>query len=174
MQAQEEKRKDLTMEKTIRDLVKRVARERRLDLNDDAIVQYQDLIGHATVEENQELANTPELMETFYWIYGAAYGTVAAIKFYLNNSDKIADLQCEKEEYKAKAEKTAKELETARGSIKELEGQLHETVRDMDGMSREVEDLKSIIDDDQTEITRLKALLFDLQEENNALRKRVM
>ena len=153
------------METTIRDLVKRVARERRLDLNDEAIVQYQDLIGHATVEENQELANTPELMETFYWIYGAAYGTVAAIKFYLNNSDKIADLQCEKEEYKAKAEKTAKELETARGSIKELEGQLKETKRDMDGTLKELDAYKGVVNTQDREIMKLKAKMYDLMEE---------
>lgn len=162
------------MEKNIKDLCKRVARDRRLDLNDEAIVQYQDLIGHATVEENQELANTPELMETFYWIYGAAYGTVAAIKFYLNNSDKIADLQCEKEEYKAKAEKTAKELETARGSIKELEGQLKECKRDMDGTVGQLEEQRRINKVQDEEITRLKAKLYDLQEENDVLRKRVM
>lgn len=159
------------MEQTIRELCKRVARERRLDISDEAIVQYQDLIGHATVEENQELSNTPELMETFYWIYGVAYGTVAAIKFYLNNSDKIADIQCDREEYKAKAKQLEDELFVARGSIKEFEGQLKETKRDMDGTLQELNRYKNIIDVKDKEIIRLKAQMFDLMEEIDELRK---
>ncbi len=54
-------------EKTIKELCRRVAATHMLDkLDDDTVVAYQDLIGHATMEENKELSNDPALMETFY------------------------------------------------------------------------------------------------------------
>ena len=163
----------MVKEKTIRELVNRVAREsgHLLDMNDDAVVVYQDLIGHATTEENQELANDPALNETFYRIYGVAYGTTASIKFYLNNSDKVAELQYQREEYKAAFEDKCKELETANERIKarekevdklcenieELKGRLAETKRDMEGT------LKVLNDKDRL-IMALKAKLYDMMQ----------
>jgi len=89
-------------EKTIKELCRRVAATHMLDkLDDDTVVAYQDLIGHATMEENKELSNDSALMETFYWIYGAAYGTVAAIKFYMQNSNKVENILAERDTYKA-------------------------------------------------------------------------
>ena len=150
------------MEKTIRELCKRVAATNSLDTGNDAIIAYQDLIGHATMEENQEISNTPELVESFYKVYGVAYGTCAAIKFYLNNSDKIADMQCDIEEYKAKAEKEHNDLVEARQYILELEGRVKECKRDMDGTLKQIELLDGAISERDAEIVQLKAKLFDL------------
>lgn len=166
----------MVKEKTIRELVNRVAREsgHLLDLNDEAVVVYQDLIGHATEEENTELCNDPAVNETWYRIYGVAYGTTAAIKWYLNHSNKIADIQCDLEEYKAKAEKLEAELSEAKKAVEvqkanaeTLNNQLYECKRDMEGT------LKTI-DIQEKEITRLKAKLYDLQEENELLRRKTM
>lgn len=154
----------MVKEKTIRELVNRVAREsgHLLDMNDDAVVIYQDLIGHASVEENRELANDQALNETFYRIYGVAYGTTAAIKFYLNNSDKIADMQCQMEEYKAAFDDKCKELKDTKEKLeiqtenaKTLNNQLYECKRDMDGTVQALEMVRR-------ENMELKAKLYDL------------
>ena len=150
------------MEKTIRELCKRVAATNSFDTGNDAVIAYQDLIGHATVEENQAISNTPELVESFYKVYGVAYGTCAAIKFYLNNSDKLADMQCDLEEAKAKAEKEHKDLVDARQYILELEGKVKECKRDMDETLKEMELLNGAITERDEEIVQLKAKLFDL------------
>ena len=161
------------MEKNIRDLVLRVARTRQLDLNEDAVVAYQDLIGHATVEENRELSNTPELTETFYWIYGAAYGTVGAIKFYLNNSNKIFELQDDLAEYEAKL-KDAENMAEKWESLARTKGQhLNKCEEEKTAALKEVDACKAVIETQEREITRLKAQLFDLMEEVEVLRRKL-
>ena len=156
----------MVKEKTIRELCNRVAREsgHLLDLHDEAVTAYQDLIGHATEEENTELCNDPALNETWYRIYGVAYGTTAAIKWYLNHSNKIAEMQCDLEEYKAKAAKLEADLKDAKESAgiqkanaETLNGQLYECKRDMEGT------LKALEEKDK-EIVVLKARLYDLLE----------
>ncbi len=158
--------KEIIKETTIRELVNRVARESGhiLDLHDEAVVVYQDLIGHATEEENTELCNDPAVNETWYRIYGVAYGTTAAIKWYLNHSNKIAEMQCDLEEYKAKASKLEEDLGEAKKAVgvqkanaETLNSQLYECKRDMDGT------LKALKKKDD-EIIQLKAKLYDLME----------
>lgn len=156
----------MVKEKTIRELCNRVAREsgHLLDLHDEAVTAYQDLIGHATEEENTELCNDPAVNETWYRIYGVAYGTTAAIKWYLNHSNKIAEMQCDLEEYKAKAAKLEEELKDAKeragiqkANAETLNSQLYECKRDMEGT------LKALEEKDK-EIVVLKARLYDLLE----------
>lgn len=156
----------MVKEKTIRELCNRVARESGhiLDLHDEAVTEYQDLIGHATEEENTELCNDPALNETWYRIYGVAYGTTAAIKWYLNHSNKIAEMQCDLEEYKAKVEKKTEELKAAHDDsltqferAANAENVIKEMKRDMDGT------LKALKEKEE-EIIQLKARLYDLMQ----------
>ena len=160
------------MEKTIRDLCKRVAATGMLDkMDNDTVVQYQDLIGHATVQENSEIANTPELMESYYRIYGASYGVVAAIKYYVEHSDKMIDLRYDLGEYKAISEKQADEIAKLKEDLGRVMGQLSEAKRDMEGTLGELEFQKSLVQIHADENVRLKAKLYDLTEEVNQLRK---
>ncbi len=149
----------------IRDLCKKIASNvaHLLVYDNDAIVIYQDLIGHATVEENKELANDPALMETFYRIYGVAYGTTAAIKFYLNNSDTIAELKADLEYYKDKVEQFNTQLETERKTAKcwrdkadELQEKLYKAEEDKEKTISSLETVRK-------ETIELKAKLYDLQ-----------
>lgn len=153
-------------EKTIRELVNRVASEsgHLLPLNNEAVITYQDLIGHATEEENTELCNDPALNETWYRIYGVAYGTTAAIKWYLNHSNKIAEMQADLEYYKREAEAAKEKIDDAKkaagvqkANAETLNSQLYECKRDMDGT------LKALKAKDD-EIIQLKARLYDLMQ----------
>ena len=162
------------MEKTIRELCKRVASTRTLDkLTPEVIVQYQDLIGHASVEENRELSNTPELTETFYWIYGEAYGTIGAIKFYLENSNYVRNMkekleanELDIEDLKAINESIEKRAKYWEDIAVERKGQLEEAKRDMDGTMKRLEDSELVI-------TALKAKIYDLMEEIADLQEQI-
>lgn len=152
-------------EKTIKELCRRVAATHMLDkLDDDTVVAYQDLIGHATMEENKELSNDPALMETFFWIYGAAYGTVAAIKFYMQNSNKVENILAERDTYKADYEglkETKKllseQLETAKKNSETLCDKLYEA-------KQEIDDTLKKLKTKDAEIVELKAKLYDAMQ----------
>ena len=150
---------------SIRDLCKEIASEagHLLVCDNDAICIYQDLIGHAAVEENIELANDPALMESFYRIYGVAYGTTAAIKYYLNNSDKILEMKADLDYNKDKIAQLDSQLETERKTVKfwndkadEYREKLNESKQDMDGTIKALEMVRK-------ENIELKAKLYDLQ-----------
>lgn len=162
------------MEKTIRDLCKRVAHTHGFDTDNESIVAYQDLIGHATQEENHDISNAPELMESFYQIYGAAYGTVAAIKFYLQNSDKMVAkennyeiMKDALEEHKTMLDSARKAEDFWRNKAEEYKGMLAEAKRDMEGTEKRLK----ISDAD---MVTLKARLYDLLVENDELQKRLL
>lgn len=151
----------MVKEKTIRELVNRVAATHGYDTDMESVTAYQDLIGHATIEENRALANDPALNETFYRIYGLAYGTIEAIKFYMANSDKVAGLKGELADYKEGFQDKCKELEVAKDRIEEqknkiteLDGRIHELNRDMEGTQQSLREKED-------EIVRLKAKLYD-------------
>ena len=151
------------MEQTIRELCKRVAARKGLDTDMESVTAYQDLIGHASVQENHELANTPELKETFYWIYGVAYGTVEAIKFYHANSDKLAKVREEREEYKAKVDTYVKANQDLNGKLETKDKIINELNRDMDGTMKALDEAREIIAARDAEIMALKAKLYDLE-----------
>jgi uncharacterized protein with von Willebrand factor type A (vWA) domain len=170
---QKKELEEKSMEKTLRELLNRIAAHNGcMDVDIESITQYQDLFGHASVEENIELSNTPELRETYYRVYGVAYGTIEAIRHYCKYSQFMADMKYEIEKYKELAELKTVELKTARESILELEGQLKECKRDMDGTVNELEAHKGVIDTNLREISRLKVKLYDLMEENEMLRQK--
>lgn len=150
------------MEKTIRDLCKRVAATRGLDTDMESITQYQDLIGHATLEENADIANTPELTETFYRIYGLAYGTVEAIKYYMNNSNKVIGMRYEIDEYKGVIESLKNAEQVQKERAEDFKGKLEEAKRDMDGTMNRISLLEGALAERDAEIVQLKAKLFDL------------
>lgn len=158
--------KEKVTETSIRELCNRVASDPgHLLANDtDAITVYQDLIGHATEEENTELCNDPALNETWYRIYGVAYGTTAAIKWYLNHSNQIAEMKCDLEEYMEQLDNSRTMHKNSEERAKfwedkseEYKGQLEEAKRDMEGTVKELERRDK-------EIMELKAKLYDLMQ----------
>ena len=161
--------KEKVTETSIRELCNRVASDpgHLLANDNDAITVYQDLIGHATVEENKALANESALNETFYRIYGVAYGTVAAIKFYMQNSNKVYNLEAELDDYKEELERLRTMHKNSEERAKfwedkseEYKGQLEEAKRDMEGTVNELEKRDK-------EIMELKAKLYDLMQKGD-------
>lgn len=160
--------KEKVSETTIRELCKKIASNcaHLLVCDEDAVVIYQDLIGHATVEENKALANDPALMETFYRIYGVAYGTVAAIKFYMDNSNRVYNMKAELEDYKEEYEKRKDECE----GLKERITNLQEIIKDKEAQivteSRDKDEYIKAIEMLRKENIELKAKLYDMLNSN--------
>lgn len=165
--------KEKISETTIRELCNKIASNcaHLLVCDEDAVVIYQDLIGHATVEENRELANDPALMETFYRIYGVAYGTVAAIKFYMANSDKIAELNSDLDMAKQAAENLRDANKKLHEEIAGVNKELNAANGNINGYVRSLDAAHEMLDAKDQEIIALKAKLYDLQNEIEVMRK---
>ena len=149
----------------LEELLKEVARTGVIDISTtDKVVEYQDLIGHSTVQELRELANTGTLRDSFYRVYDVAYGIVATINFYTKNDDRVVQLTEIIADQEAETEKGSKLIENLREAnkilnenVKSLEKQLAEAKRDVEGMELNLEAKDE-------ELTRLKAKLWDVTQ----------
>lgn len=149
--------------KTITDLCNEIAMNKgTMKTDNEAILEYQDIIGHSSEDENEKVSNGV-LAEIFYRVYGEAYGTVAAIKYYLSHSDKLCDIQYELGEAKALNEKHKKRIEELEESYNtkvkqccELETKLREAQQNLTVRER------NLAGKDE-EIIKLKAILWDMQ-----------
>ena len=134
--------------------VKTIQSSHIMDCSEQAVCDYQDMIGHSSEEELEELANGA-FIETFYKVYGQAYGTAEAIKFYCRHSEKIRNIQtdlseteCDRDRYKALYEDQKKLSDKFHSETCEAEQKAHDL---------EVENTKL-----NKEIIKLKAKLYDL------------
>lgn len=154
-------------EKTIRELCNRVASNSAhlLPNDEEAIVVYQDLIGHATEVENSNLANEPALMETFYRIYGVAYGTVAAIKFYMDHSDRVYNLRAELEDYKEELEEVRTRLKNSEERAKFWEDKSNEYKEELGKRQHTLDETCMTVEMLRKESMELKAKLYDMLQE---------
>lgn len=146
---------------TIRELTNEVARTGMLDVSEEKVLEYQDMIGHASLEENKDLLNST-LMESFLRIYGVAYGTNAAIRYYLQNSEAQLDRE-------RKINALTEDVETFRKKIMELEKEnidwrnlQEENVKIIGKLERERDEWEQNYHVLEDEVIRLKAKLYDL------------
>lgn len=142
-------------------LLKRVQATGGLDCDQASICDYQDMIGHSSREQLKELANGVYI-ETFYKVYGLAYGTVEAIRFYTKNSENIEtllysrdSLQCDLEEEKEKTEKAKEEAKKNFDTAARMRDEWEKE-------KTEKENIKKDLEKAQAEIIELKAKLYDL------------
>lgn len=143
-----------------------------LDVTNEAICEYQDMIGHSSIEQLNELANGPQ-KETFYRVYGVAYGTIAAIKFYCENSKHLAGIIEEHDEARIDAEEQAARMERTAQQWKEdserWEARYNEQFERREEAEKagcriidEKSELQKQLEEAQREIVELKVKLFDL------------
>lgn len=146
-------------------LINRTAATGGLDVTDAAICDYQDMIGHSSEEQLAELANGKQ-NETFYRIYGVAYGTIAAIKFYCKHSNKLAEIIEEHDEARLDAEEEAEKQKEAaerwEARYNEQFSRREEAEASGCRLIDENVTLAKELEDERREITELKAKLYDL------------
>lgn len=132
-----------------------------MDCTPEAVCEYQDMIGTSTLEQVHDLANGI-YKNTFYKVYDLAYGTEATIRFYLDNSDKIARIMIEKAEQEAEIEKLnflleeqKKDTEAQKKIKEEAQSEYAKVAQENMKQASEIESLKA-------EMQALKARLYDL------------
>lgn len=154
--------------KDYKDLVKLInmtAATGGLDVTNEAICDYQDMIGHSSIEQLHELANGKQ-KETFYRIYGVSYGTIAAIKFYCENSRKLAGIIEEHDEARLDAEEEAERQKEAaerwEARYNEQFSRREEAEESGCRLIDEKATLEEELEDARRKIVELKAKLWDL------------
>lgn len=151
-------------EKTIREWCNEIVRRpgHGMETDMETVCLYQDAIGHSCEEELTEISNDRSINETFYRIYGVAYGTVEAIKFYMRHSDNVTRIIEEKEEAEnnlEKANKAVKEKEEVRA---QTNAELIEAYRKEEKAKHELYEAMQALEKAQQENIILKAKLYDL------------
>lgn len=146
--------------KTAKDLVKEVALN-GMSLNQDDQIRAQDIIGHSTVGELEELANSKEQIKNqsmsgyFYHLLKYIWSIEDVIRFWNNNSNpehkEVELLRDEAKKFREYSKKLADEVESLKSELAQLK-------------AKAINDNASS-EKDKQEIIRLKARLFDLMEQ---------
>ena len=134
--------------------IKTIQSSHIMDCTEQAICDYQDMIGHSSIEQLEELANGA-FIDTFYKVYGLAYGTGEAIKFYCQHSDKIKSL-------KDDLEKTERESNRFQKMFNDIHEEHQKTVQTCYETELKAHDLEVENTKLNKEIIKLKAKLYDL------------
>lgn len=156
---------------TIEELCKEVARTHSLDVSDEKAIEYQDLIGHASTQELDDVSNMPELIETFYRIYGVAYGTPAAIKFYVEHSDRQIDMRMQLDDAKETLKKKDSRIKELEDGLMEIKKSFEENKELMQEIEKEARKRDTALRSSDEENVRLKAEIYDLTKEVEAMKK---
>ena len=131
----------------------------------ESIVLMQDIFGHSTVEELHDAANDKQ-KELFYRIYGIAYGTIEAIKFYVAESEKMQELRSDVEYYKGRCEELHKSLNEKEAMIERQISGYQDKLENwkQEKISQDIKEL-NLTEENQKlkqEVIELKAKLYDL------------
>lgn len=144
-------------------LLKKVQASGGLNCDEASICDYQDMIGHSSIEQLKELSNG-DYKEAFYRVYCLAYGVIVTLRFYCQNSTKIENVLRERDGYVCDIEDLQDKLNKAKAeSDKNLDlfSKAHEGYIKV---CQEKDDIQKALNLANDEIVRLKARLFDLME----------
>ena len=109
----------------------------------ESICEYQDMIASSTDSQLEELCNDSQYIESFYRLYGCAAGTVNAIKFYCQHSEKLMTLRDNEEYFREQAEKTEIEFNKAQEKLETLRRYKTETEIELGRLRQETIELKA-------------------------------
>lgn len=141
--------------KNITELMQEITSNNGIIKTDMEYICYmQDCIGHSTIAENIEASNGTQ-KELFYRIYGIAYGTVEAIKFYCLNSEKVNEMRTRLADQEA-------DLEYIKSEEARHKKLFDNKVEEVESLTIENASLNQSIKEYQEEIIRLKARIYDL------------
>lgn len=149
--------------KTAKELIHEVALN-GISLNIDDQCRAQDILGHSTVGELNELANSSELIGNkfeggvFYFTIQHLWAIEDVIRFWNNNSnpehEEVGKLREEVKKYKEEKEANAAAYQSL--------------LADYGKVKKELDQMKAESSKDAQKILELKARLFDLMEQSAA------
>lgn len=147
--------------KELLETVKMIQATGGMDIGNDAVCEYQDMIGHSSIEQLEELA-AGNCREAFYRLYDAAYGTISTLRFYWQHSEKAQALQeaaqaADRERMRIRdyAETADKELERRAKVISDQEDKIIEAEEKATAAEQRAKAAEA-------ESIQLKAKLYDL------------
>lgn len=153
--------------KELVELLKKTQSSGMLDISNEAVCEYQDMIAHSNEDQLSELANGT-LKESFYRVYGYAYGTVEAIRFHCKHGRKIQEMICENEDMKESIELLTTKLKKAEEKAKKAEEKAVETAEKFRELWHKADQEKTQLECDvvnqRQEIIELKAKLYDMMQ----------
>lgn len=132
-----------------------------LNCSNESICEYQDMIGHSSEEQLTELANGI-YKETFYRVYGLAYGTCEALRFYVKHSEKINEILAKNSDLEADLEAEKFYREEDKKEIMRLKSLCNQAAREKEENDKKLKKAEEEIKAQAEEIKELKAKLYDL------------
>lgn len=142
------------------ELIKKTQSTGGLFVDDNAVVEYQDMIGHSTEEQLAELANGV-YKEAFYRVYGVAYGVIEAIRFHCKHGEKIIDIIRRNDELQADVEDLT---DTLKKKDKQISEKQETAEKFRQGYEKALADIKAAqarAEKAEAENIALKAKLYD-------------
>lgn len=128
--------------------------------NTEEIVKIQDLIGHTSVGDLEELSHN--YGETFYRVYDLAYGTREAIKYFFDNSklcselrENLANAEADRDKYQYLLEQEKKLSEKNCSDMLDVQAEVSKQRTENIELKMEIANLEA-------EMIQLKAKMYDL------------
>lgn len=138
------------------ELLKKTQASGLLDISNEAICDYQDMIARSNEDQLSELANGT-LKESFYRVYGYAFGTVEAIRFHCKHGRKIQEMICENEDLKDDIEHLNTKLQKTEETAENFRELWHKA-------DQKKIQLECDVVNQRQEIIELKAKLYDMMQ----------
>lgn len=132
-----------------------------MDVSNEAVCDYQDMIGHSCEEDLEELANG-NYKEAFYRVYGVAYGTVEAIRFHCKHGKKIIELFDRIADLETLSNTQADRINSLEKINEEWIERTEKTRQAWEKAEKEKIELLKKIDELEAKNQELKAKLYDL------------
>lgn len=142
-------------------LLNRVQSTGGLDVDMESVCEYQDMIGHSSIEQLEALANGT-CKESFYRVYGAAYGVIEAIRFHCQHGEKITEIIRKNDELNLDLEDLKEDIEKKDALIFAKDQHINELISDIDKKNAEIKKAAARAEKAEQENILLKAKLYDL------------
>ena len=151
----------MTGYKELMELVKSVQASGILDTHEEKIVEYQDMIGHSSEEELDELSRS-QYRAAFYRVYDLSYGTAETLKFYFNHSETIRRIMEEKAGLEADRDKYQFIIQDLNSKIEKAHDQAEKMREAWEEAEKKRKEEGGRITELEAENQALKAKLYDL------------
>lgn len=141
--------------------VKAVQSSGIMEITEQAILDYQDMIGHSTEEQLDELSKGT-YKEAFYRVYGAAAGVIEAIRYYRRHSPAILEDQERIADLESVRDNLLKHNKSMEKEVEDWKDRTEKCRKAWEDAEKEKIELAKRIDELEAKNQELKAKLYDL------------
>ena len=132
-----------------------------MDTKTETVCNYQDMIGHSTVGQLNELSHG-QYKEAFYRVYCQACGVIETLRFYFENSEAITAYREQIADHDAEIESLHGRLEESEKVRDHFIKEHRNACREWSNASAEIKKRDAEIEALKRETIELKARLYDM------------